>query len=131
MFKQPLKRSLIAVLAVSQLAVFSAVPVAQAAMLGTPEIIQQHQQQVNKAELRNMLNDQQVQNKLQELGVDRAQVEQRINSLTPAELAHFNQQLTEAPAGAGWAAVIVLFLVIFMITDALCVTNLFHFMKCL
>jgi len=62
--------------------------------------------------------------------VERDQVENRINNLTSAELAQFNQQLSEAPAGAGVVGIIVLFLVIFIITDMLCATDIFSFVKC-
>jgi len=104
---------------------------AQAAMIGTPEIIAEHQQQVDRQQLLTMLEDQDVQKKLVAMGVERDQVEQRINSLTPAELAQFNQQLDQAPAGAGAVGIIVLFLVIFIITDLLCATNIFNFVHCI
>ena len=77
-----------------------------------------------------MLDDQDVQKKLVSMGVDRDQVEKRINGLTAAELAQFNQQLDQAPAGDGVVGVIVLFLVIFIITDMLCATNIFNFVNC-
>lgn len=107
------------------------VPQAQAAMIGTPEILSVHQQQVDRQQLLGMLDDQDVQKKLESMGVERQQVEKRINSLTPAELAQFNQQLDNAPAGAGVVGIIVLFLVIFIITDMLCATNIFNFVNCI
>ncbi|MCF7203005.1 PA2779 family protein [Pseudomonas oligotrophica] len=106
------------------------IPQAQASMIGTQEILAEHQQQVDREQLLGMLDDQEVQKKLESMGVDRAQVEKRINSLTPAELAQFNQQLDSAPAGAGVVGIIVLFLVIFIITDMLCATNIFNFVNC-
>lgn len=124
-------RFLAATLAALHLFVFVPMPMAQAAMLGTPEVLQQQYQQVEREQLLSMLDDQAVKDKLVAMGVDREQVEQRINSLTPAELAEFNQQLSEAPVGAGAAGVIVLFLVIFIITDMLCATNIFSFIKCI
>lgn len=125
------KRFLAAALAVFNLLMFMQIPLANAAMIGTPEVVQEHRQQVDREQLRAMLDDQQVQQKLVDMGVERDQVEQRINSLTPAELAQFNQQLSEEPAGAGVVGIIVLFLVIFIITDMLCATDLFTFVKCL
>ncbi len=125
------KRFLAAALAAFNLLMFVQIPLANAAMIGTPEVVQEHRQQVDREQLRAMLDDQQVQQKLADMGVERDQVEQRINSLTPAELAQFNQQLSEEPAGAGVVGIIVLFLVIFIITDMLCATDLFSFVKCL
>lgn len=131
MRSHPFMRFLAATLAALHLALFAHMPLASAAMIGTPQVLQEQQQQVDRQQLRAMLDDQQVQQKLEEMGVDRAQVEQRIDSLTPAELAQFNQQLSEEPAGAGVVGIIVLFLVIFIVTDMLCATDIFTFVKCL
>ncbi|MBA1276087.1 PA2779 family protein [Stutzerimonas azotifigens] len=130
MLSSPWMRRLAAVLAALHFSLFMQVPMANAAMIGTPEVLTEHQQQVDREQLMTMLDDQQVQEKLASMGVDRTQVEKRIASLTPAELAQFNQQLDQAPAGAGVVGVIVLFLVIFIITDMLCATNIFNFINC-
>ncbi|MWV12845.1 PA2779 family protein [Pseudomonas sp. R-28-1W-6] len=122
-------RRLAAVLVALQFALFAQLPLAQAAMLGTPQVLQEQRQQVDRQQLLRMLDDQQVQQKLLELGVDRQQVAERINRLTAAELAQFNQQLAQEPAG-GIIGVIVLLLVIFIITDMLCATDIFSFVKC-
>tara|TARA_Y100000815_G_scaffold109254_1_gene97874 strand:+ start:864 stop:1265 length:402 start_codon:yes stop_codon:yes gene_type:complete len=103
---------------------------AQAAMVGTGEAVAQQQLSVDRAELKAMLDDQAVQDKLASLGVSQDQVEKRIDSLTADELAQFNSQLDDAPAGAGIVGIIVLFLVIFIITDMLCATNIYSFINC-
>lgn len=130
MCKFSLFRRLAAVLAVFHVLMVVQVPLANAAMIGTVEVLAEQQQQVDRQQLLSMLDDQGVQDKLQAMGVDRAQVEARINSLTNTELAQFNQQLQDAPAG-GILGVIVLFLVIFIITDMLCATDIFSFIKCI
>ncbi len=104
---------------------------AQASMIGTHEVIAAEQLNIDRDQLKSMLDDQNVQDKLASMGVSPDQVEQRINSLTADELAYFNAQLDEAPAGAGVLGVIVLFLVIFIITDMLCATNVFKFVNCI
>ncbi len=131
MIKSRPMKQLASLLAALHFMLFAQIPLAQAAMIGTPEVIAEQQQQVDRQQLRSMLDDQDVQKKLVAMGVDRDQVEQRINSLTPAELAQFNQQLDQAPAGAGAVGIIVLFLVIFIITDMLCATNIFNFINCI
>lgn len=131
MCKHSLFRRLAAALAVFHLLMVTQVPLANAAMIGTAEVLAAQQQQVDRQQLLSMLDEQGVQDKLQAMGVERSQVEARINSLTNAELAQFNQQLSEAPAGAGVLGIIVLFLVIFIITDMLCATNIFSFIKCI
>ncbi|MFR0690187.1 PA2779 family protein [Enterobacterales bacterium AE_CKDN230030158-1A_HGKHYDSX7] len=122
-------RSLAAVLVFAQLGVVAEVPLAQAAMVGTGEVLQAQQQQVDREQLLKMLDDQGVQKKLQSLGVERSKVEQRIKSLSNEELAQFNQQLDQAPAG-GIIGIILLFLLIFIITDLLCITHIFTFVRC-
>jgi hypothetical protein len=130
MFSSLLMRRLASFVAVMHFLLFAQIPLAQAAMIGTPEVVAEQQQRVDQQQLLTMLDDQDVQKKLEAMGVDRDQVESRISSLTPAELAQFNQQLDAAPAGAGVVGVIVLFLVIFIITDMLCATNIFNFVNC-
>lgn len=122
-------KSLAAVLVFAQLGVVAEVPLAQAAMVGTGEVLQAQQQQVDREQLLKMLDDQGVQKKLQSMGVERSKVEQRIKSLSNEELAQFNQQLDEAPAG-GIIGIILLFLLIFVITDMLCITHIFTFVRC-
>lgn len=131
MFNSPLLKRIAAMLAALHLLLMAQIPLAQAAMIGTPEVVTEQQQQVDRQQLLTMLDDQDVQKKLESMGVERDQVEKRINSLTAAELAQFNQQLDQAPAGAGVVGVIVLFLVIFIITDMLCATNIFNFVNCI
>lgn len=131
MTKSPFYRRLAAMLAVFHVLMIAQVPLANAAMIGTGEVLTEQQQQVDRQQLLSMLDDQQVKDKLLAMGVERDQVENRINNLTSAELAQFNQQLSEAPAGAGVVGVIVLFLVIFIITDMLCATDIFSFVKCI
>lgn len=131
MTKSPFFRRLAAMLAVFHVLMIAQVPLANAAMIGTGEVLTQQQQQVDRDQLLSMLDDQQVKDKLLAMGVERDQVENRINNLTSAELAQFNQQLSEAPAGAGVVGIIVLFLVIFIITDMLCATDIFSFVKCI
>ncbi|EXF47465.1 hypothetical protein BAY1663_00137 [Pseudomonas sp. BAY1663] len=131
MFTSPLLKRVATVLAALHLLLVAQIPMAQATMIGTPEVIAEQQQQVDRQQLLTMLDDQDVQKKLESMGVEREQVEKRINSLTPAELAQFNQQLDQAPAGGGVVGVIVLFLVVFIITDMLCATNIFNFVNCI
>lgn len=132
MSTSPMFRRLAAMLAVFHLLMIAQVPLANASsMIGTSEVLSEHQQQVDRQQLLGMLDEQGVEDKLHNLGVDRDTVEKRINSLTNAELAQFNQQLDQAPAGSGVIGIIVLFFVIFIVTDMLCATDIFSFVKCI
>ncbi len=92
-------RRVAAVLAALHLLTFAEVPLAQAAMIGTAEVMQQQQHNLDRQQLLKMLDDQGVQKKLEAMGVPRDQVASRINSLTNAELAQFNQQLDPGAGG--------------------------------
>lgn len=104
---------------------------ATAGMVGTGEMIGQQQVQLDRQELISMLDRQDVQAKLADLGVSQDQVKERIQNLTLAELADFERQLAEAPAGQDVVGIIVLFLLVFIITDMLCATNVFPFVNCI
>jgi len=131
MFNSSVMKRVAILLAAMHFMLFAQIPLAQATMIGSPEVIVEQQQQVDRQQLLTMLENEDVQKKLVSMGVEQDQVEQRINSLTPAELAQFNQQLDQAPAGAGVVGIIVLFLVIFIVTDLLCATNIFNFVNCI
>jgi hypothetical protein len=104
---------------------------ATAGMVGTGEMISEQQVQLDRQQLVDMLEKQEVQDKLADLGVSQDQVKERIQNLTPAELADFERQLAEAPAGQDVVGIIVLFLLVFIITDMLCATNIFPFVNCI
>lgn len=104
---------------------------ANAGMVGTGELIQQQQVDVDRQQLLSMLEQQEVKDKLAQMGVTQDQVAERIQNLTPAEMVDFEQQLAQAPTGEGVVGVIVLFLLVFIITDMLCATDVFPFVNCL
>ncbi len=104
---------------------------ASAAIVGTGDLLSQQRADLNRQELLNLLAQDEVQQTLADLGVSEDQVRDRIQSLTPAELASFKTQLAEAPAGEGVVGIIVLFLLVFIVTDMLCATDIFTFVKCI
>lgn len=105
--------------------------IVRAGMVGTDEVIAEEQHQVDKQALLTMLEEDEVKAKLEALGVPEEQVKSRIDAMTSEELAQFNEQLEDLPAGSGVAGVIVLFLVVFIVTDMLCATDVFTFVRCI
>lgn len=103
---------------------------AQAAMIGTHEVVAEQQLNVDRQALKDMLADQDVQQKMADMGVSATDVEKRIDSLTAEELAQFNSQLEDGAAGGSVVGVIVLFLLIFVITDILCLTDIYSVVNC-
>lgn len=104
---------------------------ASAAIVGTGDLLAEQRADLDRQELLNLLAQNEVQQTLADLGVSEDQVRDRIQSLTPAELASFKTQLAEAPAGEGVVGIIVLFLLVFIVTDMLCATDIFTFVKCI
>lgn len=104
---------------------------ASASIVGTGELLTEQRADIDRAELISMLEREDVKSTLATMGVGEQEVRDRIQSLTPAELADFKQQLAEAPAGEGVVGVIVLFLLVFIVTDMLCATDIFPFVNCI
>ncbi|HKK56505.1 MAG TPA: PA2779 family protein [Marinobacter sp.] len=102
-----------------------------AGVVGTGEVLSEQRAEVDRQSLMSMLERQDVKEALSTMGVDQSELENRIQSLTPSELADFNNQLAEAPVGQDVVGVIVLFLLVFIITDMLCATNIFSFVNCI
>lgn len=104
---------------------------ASANIIGTGELLTEQRADIDREALMNMLEREDVKSTLASMGVGEQEVRERIQSLTPAELADFKQQLAEAPTGEGVVGIIVLFLLVFIITDMLCATDIFPFINCI
>lgn len=114
------------------LVVLTALPsLGSAGMIETGALVTDQEIAYDREALKAMLDKEEVRETLQGMGVSPDKVEQRINSLTPQELADINEQLAEAPAGEGVLGVIVLLFIVFIVTDALCATDIFPFVRCI
>jgi hypothetical protein len=104
---------------------------ASASIVGTGELLTEQRADIDREALMSMLEREDVKSTLANMGVGEQEVQDRIQSLTPSELADFKQQLAQAPAGEGVVGIIVLFLLVFIVTDMLCATNIFPFINCI
>lgn len=102
------------------------VPV-QAALVGNDQLVGATQANVDRGMLRETLQRDSVKQQLAAMGVTQEQALQRVDRMTDQEVAQLNQQLADLPAGGDVLGVIVLFLVIFIITDIIGATNIFPF----
>lgn len=84
----------------------------------------------NTTQLQEALASAALRQQLEELGVDPAQLADRVASLTPEEINQLNSELENQPAGGILGALLLIF-VLFVITDMLCATDLFPFVKCI
>ena len=83
----------------------------QAGMVSTEEIL--HRQ--DRAQLGRMLEREDVQQQLIDMGVDPASALTRVDQMTEEEVALLNDRLAELPAGAGIGTVEILLIIIILI----------------
>lgn len=100
---------------------------AQAAMVGTAQVIAAEQGTLNRAQLASMLEREDMQRQLAAMGVDVQQAKDRVASLTDAEVARINQQIEKLPAGGDALGIVLTIIVIFIITDLVGWTDIFPF----
>jgi hypothetical protein len=106
---------------------------AQAALVGTSQILDQGYQEVDRDRLRAFLDRAEVSTQLEALGVDRDIARARIDSLTNEEVADLVDRLDQLPAGGDGFGTLVgaalLVFIILLITDLLGLTDIFPFVK--
>lgn len=100
---------------------------AQAAMIGTGQVLAAEQGKLDRDRLASLLEREDLQRQLSALGVDVKDAKARVGSLTDAEVAKVNQRIAELPAGGDVLGVILLIFIIFIITDAIGATDIFPF----
>jgi hypothetical protein len=100
---------------------------AQAAMIGTAQVLAAEQGRLDRDKLASLLEREDLQRQLSALGVDIQHAKDRVAGLTDAEVAQLNQRIDELPAGGNALGIILLIFIIFIITDALGATDIFPF----
>lgn len=101
----------------------------QAGMVGTAQVLAAEQGRVDRDELVSLLEREDLQRQLSALGVDVQHAQERVASLTDAEVARINQRVAELPAGASALGVVLFVFIVFIITDALGFTDIFAFVR--
>lgn len=100
-----------------------------ASMLGTGALIAAEQAGADRERLLGMLERDEVRGQLQAMGVSAELAAERVARMTDAEVRMLNERLDELPAGAGVLGVLLFLFALFVITDALGVTDIFPFVK--
>nr|WP_231288415.1 PA2779 family protein [Mariprofundus ferrooxydans] len=106
-------------------------PVAQAAIVSTDQIIQQQSHSMEREKIIAFLDRAEVQQQLQSHGVALQDAKDRVANLSDAEVQMLSGKIDQLPAGASAAgaligAAVFIFLVL-LITDVLGVTDVFSF----
>ncbi len=104
-------------------------PAANAAMVGTEAVVNATQAQQSRERLVSTLNRDDVKAQLMARGVDPAQVQARLDSLTDEEVQTLATKMDQLPAGGDGLGLIVFLFVVLLITDILGFTNIFPFVK--
>ncbi|CAA0103604.1 Uncharacterised protein [Zhongshania aliphaticivorans] len=100
-----------------------------AGVIGTDQMVAEYSLDESRAEMKAALSQDNVRERLVELGVSPADVDARIDALTPAELAMLQDQLDQLPAGAGAVGLLAFVVLVFFITDVLGITDVFPFVN--
>lgn len=109
------------------------VPNAQAKMVGTDAMIAEQQALDKQTQVADFMAREDVKQIMAQYGVDPVEAQQRVNSLSDAELAKLASSIDKLPAGgdgvgAVVGAVVLIFLVL-LVTDLLGLTHVFPFVN--
>jgi len=92
-------------------------------------VVSAAQVQQNRDRIMSTLNRDDVKSRLVAQGVDPAQVQARIDSLTDQEVQTLAAKMDQLPAGGDGLGILVFIFVLLLITDILGFTNIFPFVK--
>ena len=110
------------------LALLPATPL-MAGILDTNTLITAAGADADRAALVQRLGSAELQSALTRMGVDPADAQARADRLTDAEVADLNARLDRLPAGAGALEAVLIVFLVFVITDALGITDIFSFVQ--
>ncbi len=133
MWTRDLRRSLAVGLAVLMVVMTLPMGLAQAKMVTTDQVIEQSTPSDDRAQVRDFLMREDVQQQLTRLGVDPEEAAHRVASLSDEEVQQIAGRLDELPAGEGAVGIVVgaaliIFLVL-LVTDLLGLTDVYPFVK--
>ena len=102
------------------------VPAVQAGLIGTQTVLQSETRGALLSKTDKWLAQQTVADELQKMGVDAADVKERMQMMTDDELQTLAAKMDSMPAGAGALEVIGIVFIVLLILELLGVTNIFN-----
>ena len=102
----------------------------QASLVSTNQMIGIHDVSYTKSQLQMALASEELKTQLESKGVNIEQLDDRISSLTPSEILQLNKELEQQPAGGIVGTLVTIFIVL-VVTDMLCATDIFSFVRCI
>ena len=109
----------------------ASVTTVQADFVATETVVADAQLSYQKDDLLATLQSEQVREKLVSMGVDPTQVEDRVAAMTTNEIAQINAHMDDMAAGGDALGIILTLFIVFIITDAICATDIFPFVNCI
>lgn len=111
------------------LAMLSLQTPAYAGMVGTGTVIDQQQAVMDRGQLLNALNREDVRKQLIAMGVDPQAARERVASLSNEELQAVSGHMRDLPAGGDILGVALLIFLVLLFTDIMGYTHVFPFVK--
>lgn len=106
---------------------------AQAALVTTAQAVQSTENEQTRERLHALLDRSDVRAQLESWGVDPAEAQARVDTLTAEELEQLANRMDQLPAGGGGLAVVAVVLLIaflvILLTDIMGYTNIFTFTR--
>jgi hypothetical protein len=100
---------------------------AVAGIIATPTAIAAQENHTSLSRLKELMVRDDVRGQLVQLGIDPGVAEQRVNALTPAEIARLQPQLDSLPAGGDGILVVVgVVFIVLLILELVGVINIFN-----
>lgn len=128
-----MQRSVASLVVLSFCFVCLAAAPAKAAMVGTPEVLQAQSSDLGRLKVKSFLERQDVAKQLRYWGVDPAEAQERVDTMTDAEINMISKKIDQMPAGGDALGFILLVglvvFVVLLITDIMGVTDVFTFVK--
>ena len=104
-------------------------PAAQAAVIGTEAVVSAQQAEQDRSRVHELLNREEVKQRLLAAGVDPSEVVKRVDALSDSEVSQLAAKMEQMPAGGDALGVLVFVFVVLLITDILGFTDIFPFVK--
>lgn len=104
-------------------------PAAHAGMISTETVVNAAQAQLGRERLHQILSRNDVKAQLITRGVDPAQVQARVDSLTDQEAQTLAAKMDQLPAGGDFVGAVVFIFLVLLVTDILGFTNVYPFVK--
>jgi len=129
-----LSRALAVAALVPSLLCATSITPAEAGFVGTDTVIEKYSVEAERQKIADIFSRADVKAEFEKLGISADEAQNRLNSMSDAEVKKLAAEIDRAPAGQGSLGAIVgaavfVFLVL-LVTDLLCLTDVFPFTHC-